>query len=182
MLAGIDLALAMNADPEDPLHDRIADRRSPIADRRIAALGHSCGGLQALAAGADQRIGTVMALGSGVYIRPNSGLSGVQIGKDDLLKLHSPVAYVLGGPSDIACANGNDDFSRIEHVPVVLGSLPVGHGGTCALENGGLWATFAVHWLDWQLRGDEEAKSVILESKCPLCADYGWAIRSKRFE
>ncbi|WP_137680108.1 hypothetical protein [Aurantiacibacter suaedae] len=175
MLAGIDLALAMDADPEDPLHGR-------IDTGRIAAFGHSCGGLQALAAGADQRIDTVMALGSGVYNRPRSGLSGVQIGKDDLRKLHGPVAYVLGGPADIAWANGNDDFARIAHVPVVLGSLPVGHGGTFALENGGSWASFAVNWLDWHLRGDQEARSAILQNTCPLCAANGWTIRAKGFE
>ena len=175
MLAGIDLALAMNADPQGPLH-------GAIDPERIATMGHSCGGLQALAAGADPRIGAVMALGSGVYIRPNSGLSGVQIGKDDLLKLHSPVAYVLGGPSDIAWANGNDDFARIDHVPVVLASLPVGHGGTFALENGGQWAKFAVNWLDWQLRADEEAQMAILNAECPLCSAEGWTISSKGFE
>ena len=43
-------------------------------------MGHSCGGLQALAAGADPRVTTVVAFASGVYNRPGSGLSGVQVG------------------------------------------------------------------------------------------------------
>src|SRR5690606_627762 len=100
---------------------------------RIAAMGHSCGGLQALAAGADRRVTTVVAFASGVYNRPGSGLSGVQISKDDLAKLHTPVAYVIGGPEDIAYPNAADDFERIAHVPVMLANLPVGHGGTFRL-------------------------------------------------
>ncbi|MXO66745.1 alpha/beta hydrolase family protein [Altericroceibacterium endophyticum] len=171
LLAGIDVAHALNTDPENALYGH-------VDTDRVAVMGHSCGGLQALQAGADPRIGTVMAFGSGVYNRPGSGRSGVKIDKQDLLKLHTPVAYVLGGPSDIAWPNGTDDYRRIEHVPVVLGSMPVGHGGTFMMENGGAWAAFAVEWLAWQLKGNQQAAAAFLAEDCRFCTG-DWTTETK---
>jgi uncharacterized protein len=173
MLAAIDWAQRANAG-EGPLAGK-------VDSSRIAAMGHSCGGLQALAAGADPRVTTVVAFASGVYNRPSSGLSGVQIGKDDLAKLHTPVAYVIGGPEDIAYPNASDDFGRIKHVPVVLANLPVGHGGTFRLANGGDWARVGTAWLDWQLKGDAQAARWFVGSGCRLCTTYGWSIQRKQF-
>lgn len=168
MLAGIDLAT----------RGRLARH---VDGKRIAAMGHSCGGLQALAAGADRRVATVVAFNSGVYNRPGSGLSGVSIGKDDLLKLHGPVAYFIGGPGDIAHANAADDVRRLAHVPVFEGNLPVGHGGTFALANGGDWGRVAVAWLDWQLKRRAEAGRWFTGADCRLCTTFGWTITRKHF-
>ena len=173
-LAGIDLAVSLNTAADGPL-------ARAIDTSRVAALGHSCGGLQALAAGADPRIGVVMALASGVYVRQDGARSGVTIAKDDLLRLHTPVAYLLGGPSDISWPNGTDDYARIDHVPALLASLPVGHGGTFALVNGGAWATFATDWLDWQLKGDVGAQARILSADCPYCDADGWSVAAKNW-
>ena len=148
---------------------------------RIAVMGHSCGGLQALAAGADPRVKTVVAFASGVYNRPDSGRSGVQISKADLARLHTPVAYILGGPADIAYPNGTDDFERISHVPVMLANLPVGHGGTFQLANGGDWARVGVAWLDWHLKGDLQAGRWFVGTDCRLCTTYGWTVQRKQF-
>ncbi len=173
-LGAIAYAEAANAAADDELAGH-------IDTQRIAALGHSCGGLQALAAGADPRIDTVIAFASGVYNRPTGGLSGVQIGKDDLARLHTPVAYVLGGVTDIAYENGSDDFARIDHVPVVLANQDVGHGGTFALANGGDWARFGVQWLDWQLKGSETAANQFVGEECGFCADESWTFERKNF-
>ena len=174
LLGAIDWARAANARPGDPLHRR-------VDLDRIAVMGHSCGGLQALAAGADPRIDAVMALASGVYNRAGSGRSRVSIGKDDLDRLHTPVAYILGGPIDIAYPNGMDDFARINHVPVFVGSLPVGHGGTFRVANGGDWARVAVAWLDWQLKRDREAGAWFVGDACRLCTTFGWSVQRKQF-
>ena len=155
--------------------------RKHIDTSRIAAMGHSCGGLQALAAGADPRVRTVVAFNSGVYNRAGTGLSGVRIGKDDLRKLHGPVAYFIGGPTDIAHANAADDVSRIGHVPVFAGNLPVGHGGTFQLANGGDWGRVATAWLDWQLKGDAGAGRWFAGRECRLCTTFGWTITRKQF-
>jgi len=174
LLGGIDWAVAADADGASALHNH-------IDTAKIAVLGHSCGGLQALAAGTDPRIDTVIALASGVYVRPNSGLSGVDVKKNDLAKLHTPVAYILGGPEDIAYVNGMDDFTRIDHVPVMVANLPVGHGGTFAQYNGGDWARVAAHWLNWQLKGDVDAGRWFTGPDCRLCTSYGWSIERKNF-
>jgi putative CocE/NonD family hydrolase len=174
LLAGIDWAERATTNPADELFAR-------IDTSRIAVTGHSCGGLQALAAGADPRIDTVLVYGSGVYNRPGSGLSGVSITKGDLAKLHTPVAYILGGPADIAYPNGTDDFARIGHVPVLLANLPVGHGGTFDLANGGDWARAGAAWLRWQLKDDADAAKVFAGEDCGLCTTYGWSMQRKQF-
>ena len=174
LLAGIEWAVEANADDDDVLYRQ-------LDTTLIAVMGHSCGGLQALSAGADPRVDAVMAFASGVYNRPGNGLSGVAITKADLTRLHTPVAYVLGGPSDIAFPNGSDDFARIGHVPVMLANLPVGHGGTFALANGGDWARVGVDWLDWQMRGDAAAGRSFVGEGCRLCSTYGWSIERKQF-
>ena len=172
MLAAIDWAKA--ADGKGPL-------RGKIDTARVAVLGHSCGGLQALSAAADPRVKAVMAFGSGVYNRPNSGLSGVHIGKDDLKRLHTPVAYVIGGPTDIAYPNASDDFARITHVPVLFANLPVGHGGTIMRPNGGGWAKVGWKWLDWQLKGSAEAGRYFIGEDCGLCREPDWTVDRKNF-
>jgi dienelactone hydrolase len=173
MLAALDWAARTNASK--------GDLGGHIDDSRIAVMGHSCGGLQALAAGADPRVDTVVAFASGVYNRPSGGLSGVAITKDDLERLHTPVAYILGGPDDIAFPNGSDDFARIDHVPVMLANLPVGHGGTFRLANGGDWARVGTAWLDWQLKGDRQAARWFVGTGCRLCTSFGWTVQRKQF-
>lgn len=172
MLAAIDWATAADSDPGHALYDH-------IDTSRIAAMGHSCGGLQALAAGQDARVDTVMALASGVYGVEASLPGNVSIVQSDLARLHTPVAYILGGPQDIAYQFGTANFDLINHVPVFLGSLSVGHGGTFALADGGEWAQVAVLWLDWQLKGSREASRMFAGSACHLCRDERWQVRSK---
>ena len=88
-------------------------------------------------------------LNSGIYVQRAGARSGVQIDKSQLAKLHGPMLYLTGGPTDIAHPNASDDVARIDHVPVFFGSLPVGHGGTFWTErDGGDWARVATRWLD----------------------------------
>jgi hypothetical protein len=96
-----------------------------------------------------------------------SAIPGMDVRKDVLATLHTPTIYILGGPKDIAYANGMDDLARINHVPVALANLPVGHGGTYFEPNGGAAASVAVSWLEWQLRGDP--KSAERSSRSTRC-------------
>jgi len=147
---------------------------------KIAVGGHSCGGLQALAVSDDPRIRTTLVLDSGVYNSRVGTRSGVAIEKDDLARLHAPALYLIGGPSDIAYPNAVDDFERINHVPVMFASLPVGHGGTFSQPDGGEWARVSTAWLDWQLKGDAEAGKEFLGPQCRLCTTEGWEIKQKK--
>jgi dienelactone hydrolase len=174
LLAAIDWAEVADSDPDHKYFDR-------IDTSRIAVMGHSCGGLQALSAGSDARIDTVVALASGVYNVGASPPGNVQITKDDLASLHTSVAYILGGPTDIAFPNGSDDFERINHLPAMLASLPVGHGGTFSLKNGGEWARVATAWLDWQLGESHAAGAWFAGPDCHLCRDERWTVKRKKF-
>nr|WP_295663122.1 hypothetical protein [Polymorphobacter sp.] len=162
-----------------------ANRAGPFAGHidlsRIAVMGHSCGGLQAIAAAADPRIGAVVIFDSGIYNQPHDVPGRLHMEKSGLARLHTPIAYFLGGPTDIAFANGSDDVARIDHVPAFLGSLPVGHGATFQLANGGEWGRVGVAWLDWQIKHDRAAAKTFVGPDCGLCTASGWTVSRKHF-
>jgi len=167
----IDWALAENQRKESRYHGL-------INPQWIAVSGWSCGGLQALEVAADPRVRTVIIHSSGIFADANP-IPGMTITKGALQKLHTPIIYILGGPSDIAYANGMDDFKRISSVPVFVANLDVGHGGTFMESNGGREASVAVSWLDWQLKGDARAAKLFIGSDCGLCKDRDWKVDSK---
>ena len=135
----------------------------------IALGGFSCGGIQALRLADDPRLDTLVVQNSGILIEQAPGASGeMAMSKDQLKAIHTPVLYLLGGPTDIAYANGMDDFARIEKVPAMMVNLPVGHGGTYHEPNGGKGAAIVVDWLEWQLRGDAESRAAF------TCPDGKW--------
>ncbi len=151
---------------------------------RIAIMGHSCGGLQAIRVSADPRVSTSMIFNSGVLNGgPASGRSGIQVTKDELSKLHAPVAYITGGPTDIAHPNAVDDVSRIDGPPLFFAYNGIGHGGTFRVApNGGDYAEIAVAWLSWRLKGDIEASRTFIGRDCTLCADPDWTVGKQPVE
>ena len=144
----------------------------------VAVMGHSCGGLQSITMSADPRIKTSIIFNSGVYNKPSpTNRSRIAVGKDALDRLHGPIAYFHGGPTDIAQPNADDDVSRITKVPVFLGVLPVGHEGTFWKdENGGAYGEVAGYWLDWQLKGDKAAGRWFSGKDCKLCVNPQWRV------
>ncbi|MGZ3272818.1 MAG: hypothetical protein ACXU82_00730 [Caulobacteraceae bacterium] len=171
--AGLDWAVAQNARAGSKL-------KGKVATKLLAVSGHSCGGLQAIELAAEPRIKAVVINNSGVF---NAGapIPGMSVSKDMLKKFHTPVIYILGGPTDIAWANGTDDYERIQGVPAVLASLPVGHGGTFSKPMGGAVAHVVVDWLDWQLKGDKTAARTFMGDNCRLCSGTEWTVRRKGF-
>ena len=156
----------------------------------IAVMGASCGGLQALDAALDPRVKTAVIVNSGI-MRTGipEGEAGASIrkilddlklpGPDVLKKLHTPVIYLNGGPSDIAFENAETDFTEIENVFVFKGDLDVGHGGTFLDPHGGKFAEATTQWLLWQLKGDKKAGEMFHGDKCGLCTDPEWKIKRK---
>lgn len=171
--AGIDWALSENRRRGSRYFERI----DPAA---IAVAGHSCGGLQALQVAPDPRVRTVLVHNSGIFNAGASSITGLDLEKSSLARIHTPIFYTLGGPSDQATPNGTDDFRRIDHVPAVLVDLPVGHGGTFYKANGGAVAQIVVDWLDWQLRGDRAAARTFTGPNCRLCGRNDLTIERKR--
>ena len=128
-----------------------------IDPRAVAISGFSCGGIQALLNAKDPRIATAVIMNSGFFKDGVTRMAGIEATKAALADLHFPTLYILGGPTDIAYANGMDDFAQIDHVPVAVANIDKGHGGTYWEPNGGAAAHVVVHWLEWRLRGDEKA-------------------------
>ncbi len=151
-----------------------------IDPKQIAVSGWSCGGLQALTAAQDPRVRTAVLQNTGIFINGPSPIPGMDLAKSELLKLHTPVLYILGGPTDIAYANGMDDFKHIEHVPVAVANIATGHGGTYFQPNGGPVESVAVSWLQWQLRGDQQAAARFVGKDCGLCKDPVWTYEKKK--
>ncbi len=151
-----------------------------IDPKQIAVSGWSCGGLQALKAAQDPRVRTAVLQNTGIFINGPSPIPGMDLAKSELLKLHTPVLYILGGPTDIAYANGMDDFKQLEHVPAAVANIATGHGGTYFQPNGGPVAAVALSWLQWQLRGDKQAAARFVGKDCGLCKDPNWTFQKKK--
>ncbi len=170
IIAGLDWAIAQNADPKS----RFFGHLDPS---RVAMMGHSCGGLQTIRVSADPRVKASVLFNSGVFNIASAGRSALAITKDELNKLHAPVAYIIGGPSDIAWPQAIDDTARIVHVPVFFGHSDIGHGGTFwSAPNGGLYAQIAVNWLNFQLKGNATAGKMFRGRDCGLCRTQGWSV------
>lgn len=171
---GIDFALAENA--------RLGSRYANLIDKQAVAVGgFSCGGLQAIMLAADPRVSTVVVQNSGVFNDPKDSIGRMKASKDILKTFHTPVLYLLGGPTDIAFANGSDDVKRIDQVPVAFVNLPFGHGGTYNRPMGGTAAGIVVDWLEWQLRRNKAAARSFLGANCRLCVNPEATIALKGF-
>lgn len=175
-IEGIDWVFSINEDQNSPYYHR-------IDTQNIALAGMSCGGLQTLANAEETRIKTMMICNSGLFTDRGTAVPNMPMPwKDDLMKIHTPIMYLLGGPEDIAYENGMDDFSRINHVPAFAANYPVGHGGTYAKEHGGEFAVVATAWLQWQLKGDQEAAAFFLGEPCGLASREGWTTDKKNID
>ncbi|MFC5193684.1 alpha/beta hydrolase-fold protein [Algoriphagus aquatilis] len=175
LLDAIDWAIAQNADPNSPYFQK-------LDTQKIAVSGMSCGGLQTLEVAGDPRITTVGVFNSGV-LGNGGGMPGMpQVTKAKLNEIKVPTLYLLGGKSDIAYGNGMDDFERINHVPVFVGNLEVGHGGTYGQPYGGEFARVATAWYKWQLKGDQEAGKLFSGKTPGLAKSEGWVVEKKNMD
>ncbi len=148
----------------------------------VAAMGMSCGGLQAIEVSFDPRIKTTIVCNSGILPAPSTMPAMPALNKEDLKKLHGPVLYIMGGPSDIAYKNAMDDFARVDHVPIVMTNLDVGHGGTYRRRYGGEYSPVALAWIDWHLKGKREASKMFVGDDSALKRDVKWTIETKNLD
>ena len=140
------------------------------------AMGQSCGGLQAIIMGTagDERVRTTVALNSGTFEQT------FVVEKAALDRLGGPIAYIIGGESDIAYTQAVDDFQKIDKVPVAIANLPVGHGGTYSEPYGGSFADMALLWIEWQVRGRGNGEKVFRYCQVPEELP-GWTVHAKNF-
>ena len=168
----LEWALAQNADKNSPYYGK-------LDIDNIAAAGMSCGGLQALHMSDDARIKTILVMNSGYFGTDESE------DKASLAKMkQKSVIWILGGSTDIAWENGNDDFKRMSgSMPACLVSLDgIGHGGTYMQPNGGDYAKVAGAWLKWWLKGDKEAGTMFTGNEPGVGKMAGWSIERKNIK
>ena len=165
----IDWALRENERKGSPFYHR-------LDTSKVAVMGQSCGGVQALGVAGDPRITTLMIWSSGVGMIPNNPADPAAV----LASIHTPVAYIHGDPQhDIAYNASVDNVRRLAaRGTPVFGAWQdnMTHLGTYGQENGGFFARIAVAWLDWRLKGRQAASTMFRGSKCTLCTAAGWHV------
>jgi dienelactone hydrolase len=177
LIEAIDWAISENSRKDSRYYGK-------LDTAKIAVAGMSCGGVQAIEASVDPRVKTTIVANSGLMTVPTtmSG-SGKPVPKESLNLMHAPVLYMSGDESDIAYANANDDFEKINHIPVFRAfEKGIGHGGTYHDPDGGAFGKVALAWLDWQLKGSKKASKVFQGNNCSLCADKQWVTRKKKID
>ncbi len=141
---------------------------------RVGVLGHSCGGIEALAAGTDPIVDAVAGFNTGYFPDPFFG----GFGRDRLAGLHTPTLLVNGGTDDVAYQNSVENYALLD-VPAVLASDPeAGHAGLISGFQATTGWQVAAAWFDYILRGDRTAGARFIGPDCGLCSD-GWTVESK---
>ncbi len=165
----VKLALGWICDPASPYYNY-------IDTEKIAAAGHSCGGAQVLANAADPRLKTYLILNAGM-----GKMTMADASAKSLKNLHGPILYLVGGTSDVAWQNAQQDYKAIKRVPVVLAdNTQSGHGGTYEQPNGGANARMVRAWLDWQLKGKQENERLFIGGD--LTGYDGFTIQHKNYK
>jgi dienelactone hydrolase len=173
MVEGIDWSVKANTS--------VAALKGKIDTDKVAVMGQSCGGLMTIEAAHDPRIDTIGIINSGVYnAGPNTGRSITTATKETLKTVHSPALYINGGEEDAAWPNSNDDVARLNQVPVFYGVMKgAGHIATHRHKNGGRFAEVITAWLEYQLKGDQQAARMFVGPQCGLCTDPQWVVTKK---
>ncbi|MDG4830705.1 cellulose binding domain-containing protein [Solwaraspora sp. WMMD1047] len=137
---------------------------------KIAVAGFSCGGLEAYDVSTDPRVTTTGIFSSG-YLNASD--------RARLRQLTKPIAYFIGGPSDIAYNNAMADWAQLPAgLPAFMGNLNVGHGGTYNQTNGGEFGRVAVLYFQWRLKGNQTAGTTFVGPNCGLC-NTQWTVQQK---
>jgi hypothetical protein len=168
----VDWAQQTNAHSQSPYYKK-------LDLKKVAYVGQSCGGMQALGASLDPRTTTTVVLNSGLFPANMTPPSNARLPpRMALSQLHAPIAYFIGGPTDVAYKVAEANFEEIEQ-PLFLANLPVGHTGAYHPHSDLRWSRAVIAWLDWQLKGDTTARKLFVGPRCGLCADPDWTVKSK---
>jgi dienelactone hydrolase len=165
----VDWAIARNADASSAYYRRVR------ADR-IAYMGHSCGGMQALTASADPRTTTAVVLNSGYYRTPPARPPGPLPVYRRWSELHAPTAIFTGGPKDVAYRIAKDSYEDgvAANLPMFTASQPaLAHSGAYVAPDRE-WSRAVLAWLDWQLKGARTARAQFIGERCGLCTSPAW--------
>ena len=172
MLDALDWIAAENDRPGSPLLGQ-------VAVETVAVRGHSCGGLQAVKASVDARVTTAVVLNSGMMADDDQYMRRHELKRSILDEMHAPIAYFIGGESDIAYLNAEKDWQALQtlELAAINANMDVGHGATYQMPNGGPFARGPLAWLQWQLKGDAQARAMFVGDDCGFCSASDWTLR-----
>jgi len=166
LIGAVDWLIAENDRPCSPYYRK-------VAVTKLAVAGQSCGGLMALASASDPRITTAIIGNSGLFAPDQATYSA----------LHTPIAYLIGGSSDLAYQNAEQDYMNINGVPIFNANMDTGHGGTWNSPNGGEFGRVGLLWLNWLLKDDMTAKKAFVGADCELCKPPSmWTVKKKMLD
>jgi hypothetical protein len=153
---------------------------SRVAIGKVAVMGHSCGGLQAVKASVEPRVTTVLVLNSGMMPDGDQYMIRHELERSILEDMHAPIAYFIGGESDIAYVNAEADWQDLQRqaITAVNANMDVGHGATYGQPNGGPFASGPLAWLKWQLKDDPNARDMFVGDQCGFCTSTDWRLRT----
>jgi hypothetical protein len=173
MFTALEWAAAENGREGSVFHGKVD------ADK-VATIGHSCGGLQSVKASVDPRVTTAVVLNSGMMPDGDQYMIRHELERSVIDAMHAPIAYFIGGETDIAYVNAEADWQDLQSRDIVAinANMNVGHGATYNQPNGGPFAAGPLAWLKWQLKGDEAARAMFVGENCGLCADSEWRLRT----
>lgn len=171
----IDWAIRENGRAGSPFYHR-------LDTSKVAVMGQSCGGVQALDVAGDPRVSTLVIWSSGVGMIPNNPSDPAAI----LASIHTPIAYIHGDAQhDVAYRAAVDNVKHLgERGIPVFGAWQdqMTHLGTYGQKNGGFFAKIAVDWLDWQLKGRAAAARMFKGANCTLCTGPGWHVSKSHID
>lgn len=152
---------------------------STVDTGKVAVMGHSCGGLQTVKASTDPRITTALVLNSGMMPDGDQYMLRHELERSVLDEMHAPIAYFIGGESDIAYANAEADWQALQNLDIIAinANMDVGHGATYSQPKGGPFVSGPLAWLQWQLQDDPAARAMFVGENCGFCAGTEWTLR-----
>lgn len=175
LLDAVSWAIAENARPGSKYYGR-------LDTGKVAVMGQSCGGVQAIDAAHDPRVTTLGVWNSGTWPSAGRGweLAAANADKDRVKTIRASAIYITGEPAEVAFKNADDDFALLDGVPAFRGwREDTGHGGTYREPDGGEFAVVATAWLQWQLKGDRAAARMFAGVDCGLCRRPHWHVKAK---
>ena len=139
-------------------------------------------GISALNVAADDpRVAAVFVL-SGSSVLPGSSPEDAAA---VMSRIHVPVAYVVGGPEDIASTFARQDYDLLpDGVPAFFAQRSAGDHATVSMDASIQVedAQIATAWTEFALYGYPQLRDVLLTNPCGDCPAGTWSIDSKHLD